>query len=382
MTSTSHQIRIGDSADLSFIPDGSVGLVVTSPPYPMIDMWDESFAARQPRVNALIEEGDGWAAFELMHEELDRVWSETYRVLVDGGIACINIGDATRTVAGRFRLYPNHARILTKCVQMGFDVLPAIIWRKQTNAPNKFMGSGMLPPGAYVTLEHEYILVVRKGAKRGFTTPEQKTNRRRSAYFWEERNTWFSDLWDLKGARQALSSSGTASGGSRSRSGAYPFELAYRLVHMYSCREDTVLDPFVGTGTTTLAAIAGARDSVGVEVDATLLPVIAARIAGCRDEINEYLVGRVADHREFCAQRERDGKGAPAHQNGPHGFPVITGQEEDLVIEAVGKVDAAPVPAPVAAAPAAAEPVTATWTATYAPFDRVDGPGPLFGTGL
>ena len=109
------------------------------------------------------------------------------------------------------------------------------------------MGSGMLPAGAYVTLEHEHILVLRKGNKRNFKTPEEKLRRQKSAFFWEERNLWFSDLWeDLKGTKQ-----NNIDKNIRERSGAYPFELAYRLINMLSLREDKVLDPFLGTGTTT-----------------------------------------------------------------------------------------------------------------------------------
>jgi DNA modification methylase len=90
-------------------------------------------------------------------------------------------------------------------LKLGFTNLPNILWRKQTNAPNKFMGSGMMPPGAYVTLEHEHILIFRNGGKRQFNSQKEKTNRRQSAFFWEERNQWFSDVWmDLKGARQKI----------------------------------------------------------------------------------------------------------------------------------------------------------------------------------
>ena len=87
-----------------------------------------------------------------MHQVLDGVWHEIGRILVPGGIVCINIGDATRTIQSQFRLYANHARIIRCFHQMGFHQLPTIIWRKTTNEPNKFMGSGMLPPGAYVTI--------------------------------------------------------------------------------------------------------------------------------------------------------------------------------------------------------------------------------------
>ena len=208
MPQTGHRLVFADARDLGFIPSASVALVVTSPPYPMIGMWDGPFAARDPRIAAALEAGEGREAFRLMHEELDPVWAGLHRVLTDGGIACLNVGDATRTVGGRFRLYANHARILQACLALGFDALPPILWRKPTNAPNKFMGSGMLPAGAYVTLEHEYILVLRKGGRREFRTPAERLARRRSALFWEERNSWFSDGWDLAGARQELNHGG------------------------------------------------------------------------------------------------------------------------------------------------------------------------------
>ncbi len=98
-----------------------------------------------------------------MHSALDDVWAEISRVLVPGGIACINVGDATRTVGDSFRVYPNHARVTDAFVELGFEPLPDVLWRKPTNSAAKFMGSGMIPPNAYVTLEHEYVLVFRKG---------------------------------------------------------------------------------------------------------------------------------------------------------------------------------------------------------------------------
>ncbi|TVQ26552.1 MAG: site-specific DNA-methyltransferase, partial [Spirochaetaceae bacterium] len=304
--------------------------------------------------------GDGPLAFERMHQDLDRVWAEVGRVLIDGGVACINIGDATRTVADRFRLYSNHARIVSRFIALGFDALPAIIWRKQTNAPNKFMGSGMLPAGAYVTLEHEYILVFRNGARRSFDAEERKAARRRSAYFWEERNRWFSDLWDFKGVRQAL-----APHDPRLRSAAFPFELAYRLISMYSCAGDTVLDPFAGTGTTTLAAIAAARDSIGVEIDPGMLPAVRARVDGCAPALNDYLRQRISGHLEFCATRE-DEKGAPLkYRSANHGFPVMTAQEVDVLLQVVVTVSR----------------TEAGWVAEHDPLGRVTAPADLIALG-
>ncbi|MFZ1986597.1 MAG: DNA methyltransferase, partial [Desulfatitalea sp.] len=160
---TLHRMIFADAADMDSLNPESIDLVVTSPPYPMIEMWDELFCAADPAARKALAAADTDQAFERMHCQLDKVWAELRRVVKPGGIVCINIGDATRTIDGRFRLFANHARIILAFRALGFDQLPAIIWRKTTNAPNKFMGSGMLPPGAYVTLEHEYVLIFRLG---------------------------------------------------------------------------------------------------------------------------------------------------------------------------------------------------------------------------
>lgn len=183
---TTHKILFENSNCMDKIPDSSVDLMVTSPPYPMIEMWDDIFSKQNPSIGEALKNKNGKKAFELMHKELDRIWKEVYRVLKEGGFACINIGDATRTVNGKFTLYTNHSRILQYCVDYGFNALPEILWRKQTNAPNKFMGSGMLSAGAYVTLEHEFILILRKGNKREFKTTEEKLRRQQSAFFWRK----------------------------------------------------------------------------------------------------------------------------------------------------------------------------------------------------
>jgi modification methylase len=332
MRESRHRVLQGDAADLSFLGDSSVACVVTSPPYPMIEMWDALFCARSAGVRAALDAGDGSRAFALMHADLDQAWREMHRVLIDGGWACINVGDATRTLGGRFQLFPNHARVLSACASLGFDILPAVLWRKQTNAPNKFMGSGMLPAGAYVTLEHEHILLMRKGPGRRFSAAQEKAARRQSAYFWEERNRWFSDLWDFKGARQVRSNDG-----SRERSAAFPFELPYRLINMYSVRGDTVLDPFVGTGKTVLAAMASGRDSIGVDVDGGLLAQAAAEAQEAASPLNAFLEARAVGHARFVEEYCRH-KGPLAHVNKPHGFPVMTSQEEELRLEYIDTV--------------------------------------------
>jgi len=322
---TEHRALQADARRMRALADESVQLVVTSPPYPMIAMWDACFQGMDGQVGRLLEAGKGWQAFERMHRALDMVWAECHRLLTPGGLVCINIGDATRSLDGEFQLFTNHARIVSAMLALGFMPLPDILWRKPTNAPNKFMGSGMLPAGAYVTYEHEYVLIFRKGGKRVFRSAEDKLLRRRSAYFWEERNLWFSDVWfDLRGTRQKLRKDQA-----RLRSAAYPPELAYRLICMYSIYGDTVLDPFLGTGTTLAAAVAGGRNSVGCEQEPELQPVIAATAQAAVAQGNARIDQRLASHQAFVAERQRAGKPIK-HENAAHGFPVITGQERDL----------------------------------------------------
>jgi DNA modification methylase len=322
---TEHAINFTDSRRMTAVADDSIDLVVTSPPYPMIEMWDAVFADMDPGVSTLLAETDGPATFEAMHRLLDPVWQECFRILKPGGFACINIGDATRTIEGHFALYTNHARVLSATREIGFTSLPCIIWRKQINVPTKFMGSGMLPAGAYVTLEHEYILILRKHGKREFNTAEDKQRRRESAIFWEERNHWFSDIWfDLKGTGQTL-----ADAQERRRSAAFPFELAYRLINMFSVKGDRVMDPFMGTGTTTAAAIAAGRSSMGYDTDTRLIPAIQRAVRGVMVLAGQVTARRLARHQQFVEQRTAAGKPLK-HMNDPYGFPVITRQEKFL----------------------------------------------------
>lgn len=327
---TTHEIYFENANRMLKIPAGSVDLVVTSPPYPMIKMWDDLFISLNPEISKILNAEQGTEAFESMHQQLDRVWGELFRILKTGGIACINIGDATRTLGKNFALFSSHARILNYLTKLGFSVLPAILWRKQTNAPNKFMGSGMLAPGAYVTLEHEYILIVRKGGKRDFSSAEEKANRAHSAYFWEERNNWFSDIWmDLKGTGQNLFDKDT-----RSRSAAFPFELAYRLISMFSVKGDVVVDPFLGLGTTMFAAATAARNSIGFEIDAGLSCQISAQFMNLVPYANQRIHNRLQNHLIFVEQRIQAQK-TLKHQNEHYKFPVITRQEKTLLLNSL-----------------------------------------------
>ena len=322
ISSTTHQLAIQDARNVASIPDDSVHLVVTSPPYPMIKMWDDVYAGQNKRILRALSNGKGSQAFELMHGVLDRVWKEVDRTLIHGGICCINIGDATRKIGDQFSLFPNHQRVQQQFLKLGYQCLPSILWRKVTNAPNKFMGSGMMPPSAYVTLEHEWILIFRKNGRRQFTSDDEQTNRRSSAYFWEERNVWFSDLWQLPGATQQLSLSGR-----RSRSGAFPFELPYRLINMYSVKGDTVLDPFIGTGTSTFAAMASERNSVGIEIDESLRLLFRSQISTEKIlAMNQYTNQRLKHHEQFVRDFEKPIK----HFNTNHNVAVVTRQETQL----------------------------------------------------
>jgi DNA modification methylase len=320
---TRHSLITGNSADLSALPDESAELVVTSPPYPMISMWDTVFSEQDAKVKSALERGDGDSAFEVCHIILDTVWRECFRILKDGSFLCINIGDAVRKIGEDFRLYPNHSRIISSLGRLGFHILPAVLWRKQTNSPTKFMGSGMYPAGAYVTLEHEYILISRKGGKKKFSA-EDKERRWRSAFFWEERNVWFSDIWDFKGTGQRL-----PGGKSRERSAAFPLELPFRLICMYSLYGDTVVDPFSGTGTTSLAAAAAGRNSVGIDAAEELILDSREALSGSADILNDRTAERMENHFAFIEEREAKGKPVK-YRNSPHDMPVMTKQEEQL----------------------------------------------------
>lgn len=314
------------------LEDDSVHLVVTSPPYPMVEMWDDAFATLNHEAHAALEDEDGPAAFEAMHRTLDEVWDEAARVLKPGGIACINIGDAVRRIGDRFQAYPNHARIIDTFTHLGFDSLPDILWRKPTNSPSKFVGSGMLPTNAYATLEHEHILIFRNGENRSF--PPNHDPRYESAYFWEERNRWFSDVWtDVNGALQDLEDDA-----SRERSAAYPFEIPYRLINMYSVHQDTVLDPFWGTGTTTLAAIAAARNSIAFELQDAFAGRFHDRIQRIPPMTQRVATQRLHRHLSFVEQRQRDGH-AMGYEHDAHGFPVTTKQERRLRLYTANEID-------------------------------------------
>ena len=327
---TEHRVVLDDARTLSAVDDDAVDLVVTSPPYPLVEQWDDLFAQLDPAVETALDDGDGDRAFRLMHDALDTVWAELERVLAPGGIACINVGDATRTVDGQFQLWPNHSEIVSRMRDHGFTSLPEILWRKPTNSPSKFMGSGTLPPNAYPTLEHEHVLVFRNGDLREF--PPGDDDRYESAYFWEERNEWFSDCWEILGEDQHLDGDGT-----RERSAAYPLEIPLRLIRMFSTYGDCVLDPFLGTGTTTIAAMVAGRDSVGYELDPAFAEAIGESVQQVPELSEQLASDRLEAHREFVETRRAEGN-PPGYEAENYDFPVTTRNERRMQLYTVADV--------------------------------------------
>lgn len=286
----------------------------------MVEMWDGSFCAQDTRIEDALHDGQGSRAFQLMHSLLDDVWERIANALCPGGILAINIGDATRRLDGEFQLYPNHARVIEGISKTGLTQLPGIIWRKPTNSTTKFMGSGTIPTNAYATLEHEHILLFRNGSPREF--PPKDTDRYASAFFWEERNSWFSDVWEIIGSRQSMMDTVA----SRDRSGAFPLEIPLRLILMYSIRGDMVLDPFAGTGTTTKAAMMTARSSIGIERDNKLACSIPCTLGDIESQSFTYAQDRLDAHNEFVAGRDS----TPSYSATNYDTHVVTKSEQDI----------------------------------------------------
>lgn len=248
MIQTQHRLVCGDARDLSFIPDQSVHLVVTSPPY-----WTLKEYRDHPDQLGHVEDYEEFLA------ELKKVWQHCYRVLVPGGRLVCVVGDVclSRKENGRHLVMPLHADITVACRKLGFDNLNPIIWLKISNAVfeankrSKFLGKPY-EPNAIIKNDMEFILMQRKPGGYRQPTDEQ---RRLSRIPKEDFQDWCQQTWTLTGAS------------TREHPAPYPFELASRLVRMFSFVGDTVLDPFAGSGTTMLAAARAQRNSVGTEID-------------------------------------------------------------------------------------------------------------------
>ncbi len=247
---TTHAINLGDARCMDQIAPESVHLVLTSPPY-----WTLKEYRYSSGQMGHIEDYDTFLS------ELDRVWAHCFRALVPGGRLICVVGDvclSRRENNGRHMVVPLHASIQEHCRTLGFDNLAPIIWHKISNAAYEVEnGSGFLgkpyEPNAVIKNDIEFILMERKPG--GYRAPDVPT-RVLSVISAENHNRWFQQIW-----------SGLTGASTRDHPAPYPLELAERLVRMFSFVGDTVLDPFLGTGTTTVAAAKTGRNSIGFEVD-------------------------------------------------------------------------------------------------------------------
>lgn len=247
---TIHRLHLGDARDLSWIPDDSVHLVVTSPPY-----WTlKEYNAHEAQLGAIAE-------YDAFMNELDKVWAHCFRVLVPGGRLVCVVGDvciARRRNKGRHMVVPLHADISVRARTIGFDYLTPIFWHKIASASyevengSSFLGKPY-EPNAILKNDIEYLLMLRKPGGYRKPTDEQ---RELSKLTKDEHSKWFRSFWtDIKGSS------------TRDHPAPFPVELAYRLIRMFSFVGDTVLEPFGGTFSTALAAINAKRNSIINEVD-------------------------------------------------------------------------------------------------------------------
>lgn len=256
---TTHRLHLGDSRDLSWIPDASVHLVVTSPPY-----WTlKEYAQGNRSQLGDIED------YEKFLSELDKIWMECVRVLVPGGRICCVVGDicVPRRREGRHFVMPLHADIQVRSRKLGLDCLTPILWHKIANGITEAEGNGAgfygkpYQPGSIVKNDTEFILLLRKGGKYRSAAPVQKAL---SMLTKEEMQGWLRSGWvDIPGASTTKTK----------HPAPYPVELAERVIRLFSFAGDTVLDPFLGTGSTTAAAIRAGRNSIGVEVEPSYLEI-------------------------------------------------------------------------------------------------------------
>ena len=245
---TTHRLVHGDARDLSFLDNESVHVAITSPPYWTLKEYRDS-----PDQLGHVQD------YEEFLEQLRSVWAECFRVLVPGGRLVCVVGDVclSRRRFGRHVVVPLHADICVMCRKIGFDNLNPIIWHKIANANyevsngSSFLGKPF-EPNAIIKNDIEFILMQRKPGGYRNPTPMQRESSKLTK---EEHGAWFQQFWNITGAS------------TRNHPAPFPLELAYRLVRMFSFVGDTVLDPFVGTGTSCLAAMKCGRNSVGVEID-------------------------------------------------------------------------------------------------------------------
>lgn len=264
---TKHTIINGDSRQMSELKDESVHLITTSPPY-----WQLKDYGTENQIGFHDD-------YETYINHLNLTWQECFRVLHKGCRLCINIGDqfARSTYYGRYKIIPIHTEIIKFCEMLGFDFMGQIIWQKattmNTSGGASIMGSYPNPRNGIVKLDFEYILLFKKQGNAPKPTKEQKDN---SAMTNEEWNTYFNGHWYFSGAKQDK------------HLAMFPEELPHRLIKMFSFPGETVLDPFMGSGTTGLAARNLNRNSVGYEINPDFIQIIKEKI-GTDDAFTEVV---------------------------------------------------------------------------------------------
>lgn len=263
-----HEIINGNAMSMNLINDKSVHLIVTSPPYWNIKDYGDD---RQIGFND---------SYEDYIRKLNLVWLECDRVLKDGCRLCINIGDQFTRASefGRYKVIPIRTEIIKFCESIGFDYMGAIIWKKQTNMQTSgggvIMGSYPYPRNGIVKINYEFILLFKKKGNPPQVTQCQKEM---SAMSREEWNEYFQSHWTFSGARQ------------NKHIAVFPLELPSRLIRMFSFYGEIVLDPFMGSGTTALAAMKLGRNSIGYEINKNFLAFYDEKVIseGGKDSVFE-----------------------------------------------------------------------------------------------
>ncbi len=253
-----HTIHIGDSRAMTEVPDQSVHLVVTSPPY-----WQLKDYGASDQIGF-------HDSYEIYINNLNLVWQECHRVLHPGCRLCVNIGDQFARTAyyGRYKVVPIRTEIIKFCETVGFDYMGAIIWQKvtttNTSGGASVMGSYPYPRNGIVKIDYEFILLFKKW---GTPPVVSKTVKEASRMTKEEWNRYFTGHWNFAGERQ------------KEHLAMFPEELPHRLIKMFSFVDETVLDPFLGSGTTSLAASKLNRNSIGYEINPDFQPIIEEKLA-------------------------------------------------------------------------------------------------------
>lgn len=251
------KIIIGDSRKMIEVEDNSIDLVVTSPPY-----WHIKDYGVPGQI------GYGQSLHEYL-KDLYRVWKECYRILRPGRRLCINIGDqfARSIVYGRYKVIPLHAEFIAQCENIGFDYMGSIIWQKKTTMNTtggaNVMGSYPYPPNGIVEIDYEFILIFKKPGKSSKMTTNIKEESKLTKEEWKE---YFYGHWYFGGARQI------------DHQAMFPDELPKRLIKMYTFVGDTVLDPFLGSGTTAKVALSLNRNAIGYEINDRFLEIIKKKL--------------------------------------------------------------------------------------------------------